>query len=390
MTHKLSKAGQFTLLAVASTTIMVGCVIVPGLPGISQQLGVQDAASWLVTLPSLGVVLFGALAARLIGRLGSRAALCLGLFAYGLLGIAGAYLEGRYAVFADRIVLGGATAVIMAAGTDLISQFFAGDARTAMIARQGMAIELGGVLFLAAGGSLAAIGWQWPFALYLFSWLLLAMVAAFVPRLPRIPGSATAADASPAAAAASSTPLPPLVKVAYAAALCSMVLFFTAIITLPGQLHALGVSEAQTGYFLSFVSLMAVVAAAVMPFAMRRLQPHGTLCLAFCCYAVAHLIFGAFHSLPCYVAGAIAMGMGFGLSVPTVNVVTIDQSAPAQRGTNLVYLSMAIFSGQFLSSFMEWIPGSVGTAFIAALAAVLLALAMVTVARKMPGAANKV
>lgn len=373
--EKLSWAGQCTLLAVASTTIMVGCVIVPGLPGIAQHLGLADAASWLVTLPSLGVVLFGALAARLIRRLGSRAALCAGLFAYGLLGIAGAWLPGSYAVFADRIVLGGATAVIMAAGTDLISQFFAGDARLAMIAKQGMAIELGGVLFLAAGGSLAAIGWRWPFALYLFSWLLLAMVAAFIPRVSRPAASVAAAPASPAV-------LPPLIKVAYAAALWSMVLFFTGIITLPRQLHAMGVSAAQTGYFLSFVSLMAVVAAAAMPWAMRTLRPHGTLCLAFCCYAVAHCIFGAFQSVPCYVAGAIAMGLGFGLSVPTVNVVTIEQSAPAHRGANLVYLSMAIFSGQFLSSFMELIPGSVGTAIVAAVVSMLLALAMTAVPRK--------
>ena len=39
-----------------------------------------------------------------------------------------------------------------------------------MIARQGMAIELGGVLFLFAGGLLAQQRWSLPFALYLCAW----------------------------------------------------------------------------------------------------------------------------------------------------------------------------------------------------------------------------
>ena len=47
---------------------MVGCVIVPGLPAVAAQLGVGSGGSWLVTLPALGVVLFGPAAARLMER----------------------------------------------------------------------------------------------------------------------------------------------------------------------------------------------------------------------------------------------------------------------------------------------------------------------------------
>lgn len=64
----LSKTGAFTLLSAACLTIMVGCVIVPGLPTIAQNLGVAGAASWLVTLPSLGVVLLGHAAGKFIDR----------------------------------------------------------------------------------------------------------------------------------------------------------------------------------------------------------------------------------------------------------------------------------------------------------------------------------
>lgn len=359
----LSKTGSFTLLALASTTIMVGCVIVPALPSIAAALGVPKSAGWLVTIPSLGVIIFGTLAGKLIEWLGSRLALCIGLFTYGLLGSAGMFLSGAVVVFADRLLLGGTTAIIMAAGTGLISDFFDGDARMSMMAKQGMAIELGGVIFLFAGGLLASKGWQWPFLLYLVSWVFLVLVLFFVPK------------SNNAAQTNSNTKqlLPAEMKIIYAAALGSMMLFFSGIIFLPLRLKSLSLGEAQTGYFLSFVSLMAVFAAAVMPSVVRRIGEAGALCLAFCLYAAAHLIFAFAHLLPLFVVGAVAMGAGFGLSVPLVNGLTVNRCSAPLRAKGLAYLSMALFGGQFLSSLMELLPGNANTGFIAAAALAAIA-----------------
>ena len=150
----------------------------------------------------------------------------------------------------------------MAAGTGLISTFYTA-ARLAMIARQGMAIELGGVLFLFAGGLLArnsagacrsrctcAPGRCWR-------WFISACPSQrsqrphsphrpqrlHLPHLPYRPRPVTAARLPP---------LPPCraqVKTAFAAALLSMVAFFAGIIMLPARLAGLGVDEAGTGYF---------------------------------------------------------------------------------------------------------------------------------------------
>ena len=364
----LSKPGAFTLLAVATTTIMVGCVIVPGLPSIAGQLGVADAAGWLVTLPALGVILCAPLAARLITRVGNRRALCLGLFAWGLLGAAGMLLRGSVAVFADRLLLGGATAVVMAAGTGLISDYYAGAARLAMIARQGMAIELGGVLFLFAGGLLASAGWRWPFLLYLVGWLLLAMVLAWVP----VPSAGSAAPSR-----ANSARLAPTLPWICGAAVLAMVLFFTAVIVLPRRLHAAGFSEAQTGYFLSCVSLVAVLAAACMPRLVARFGDASVLVIAFVGFAGGHACFAAATGLAQLTLGALALGAGFGFSVPLVNAMTVEHSAPDARARALSWLAMAVFGGQFLASFMELAGGAAASVFrIAAVLAMLAAVAI--------------
>lgn len=371
--YQLRKMGAFTLLAVACLTIMVGCVIVPGLTEIAANLGTPAAASWLVTVPALGVVLFGPAAGKLIDRAGAYAALVWGLFFYGLLGAGGVLLHGLIPVMADRLLLGGATAVVMSAGTGLISTFYSGQARLKMIASQGMSIELGGVIFLVIGGLLATSGWRWPFLLYLVAWLLLVMVLMFVPK-PQRPDADDISNTAPTGG------LPSALKAIYFTAVFSMVCFFTGIIILPQHFHHLHIGAAETGYFLSFISLVAVLAAALMPWVTARLKEYGTLYTAFGCYVLAHLIFSFADGLPWFIAGGVLMGCGFGLSVPLVNHMTVEQSHERVRGRNLSYLSMAIFSGQFFSSFMEFIPGKLSVVFLgAAVIGVAVILILMTV-----------
>lgn len=370
--RELNRMGSLTLLAVACLTIMVGCVIVPGLTSIAGELGVTGSESWLVTLPSLGVVLFGPLAGRYIERAGLHHALCAGLFLYGLFGAAGAFLSGHFAVFADRLLLGGATALVMAAGTGLISAFYHGEKRIQMIARQGMSIELGGVVFLFIGGVLAAAGWRWPFVLYLFAWLMLVQVLMFVPR----PDDNTAKDSvlSEAKVKASAE-----VRLTWTAALSSMIVFFTAIVLLPLHFHAIGVTEAQTGYFLSFVSLVAVAGAWLMPRLVSRISEFSTLSVAFCFYALGHVIFAFAASIPAFALGGIALGLGFGFSVPLVNHLIVELSSPVTRVRYLARLSVMIFLGQFLAAFMNYFPGTLAGTFIFAAAIAIVTAALIRV-----------
>lgn len=375
---EIKKSGAFTLLAVACLTIMVGCVIVPGLTEVAKNLGTPDAASWLVTVPSLGVVIFGPFAGWFIDRIGTYRALSWGLFLYGLLGSAGIFLYGLVPVMLDRLLLGGATAIVMSAGTGLISSFYSGQARLKMIASQGMSIELGGVIFLFMGGLLATLGWQWPFLLYLFAWILLAMQLMFVPKH----FSSGTENINEDANGRDSTSANKLAPVLFAA-LMSMVCFFTGIIIIPQVFSGISIGAAETGYFLSFISLVAVGAAAMMPRLISRLGEYGTLYTAFSCYAAGHIIFSFANNVPFYIVGGFLIGCGFGLSVPLVNHMTVEQSHARVRGRNLAWLSMAIFLGQFLSSFMEFIPGSSSVVFHgAAIIAVGVVIALMVIHRK--------
>ncbi|MDE1150014.1 MAG: MFS transporter [Azospirillaceae bacterium] len=365
------------LLLGAALTIMVGCVVVPGLTATAAGLGVSRGADWLVTLPSLGVILGSPLAGRMIAgpRGGAYRALAIGLAAYGLLGGVAPLLSGPIAVYADRLLLGVATALVMASGTTLIAAFWPDPVRRLrMIAAQGMAIELGGVVMLAVSGWLADRDWRLPFTLYLLAVPLLAAQLRWMPRPPAAPPPR---DDGPSGAR-----LPAAVFVIAGGA---MGVFFVGVLFLPPALAAIGLSAAGTGYFLSFVSLVAVATAFLLPRVVVRLGEGRTFLSAFLAYAAAFTLFALAPriGLAAYGAGGVLLGVGFGLSIPLANHAVIERSPPARRGPALARLSLAIFLGQFLASFAGFLPATALTVFPAA-AVMALAFAVLAVRHGRP------
>lgn len=352
-----------TLLALSTLTIMVGAAIAPALPLIAENTGLAGHAGWLVTLPSLGVVVFGPLAGRSIQRLGAKRAILIALTGYSVLGVAGALISNTMLLLLDRFLLGGVTVLVMAGGTALIAQLYSGDQRIRMVAYQGMAIELGGVVFLSLGGVLATLGWQAPFSLYL--------IAGFLAVCVLVTLNETRQDMEEQLALPRGE-LTGLGEI-YGAATFSMIIFFAAFITLPGTLSSVGFTAPQTGYYLAGVSLMAVIFAGLMPRFHRRFGAHQTLLIAFSAYAIAHICFVMSFKPASLTLAAFMLGVGFGLSIPLANVEVIERSSIAERARNLGYLSSAIFLGQFLSTFLGVISSKRTEPFLLAAGLAILA-----------------
>ncbi|WP_417880556.1 MFS transporter [Vibrio sp.] len=363
----LSVLGRYTLLCIACLTIMVGAVVAPGLISLSDALGVEDNSVLLMTLPALGAVIFAPAAGKLIDKFGAYPSLICGLFLYGLLGVTVYWLHGPVAVFINRILLGGITSVVMAGCTVLISQWYFSKERLSMIAKQGMAIELGGVIFLFIGGILATQHWALPLSLYLIAWVFLIMLVLFVPRThPAEPIVDTQSQHN-------ETTQGFTLKGIYLVAVLSMVTFFTAIVSLPKTMNGQSYTEDQVGFLLAFISLVAVVAAHFMPKLTNAMSESKILIVAFLCYAIASLCFTQ-ASTSVLVMGAVFNGAGFGFSIPLLNHMTVERSAANVRGRNLSYFTMSVFSGQFLTSFIEYIPGETSHVFLSSLIVCILVI----------------
>lgn len=345
---KLSNIGELTLLLVAMLTIMVGAALAPGLGSIAHELGVGDYATLLLTLPAFGAIMFAPLFGMLIDRIGARTILLASLWGYFIFGVGGMFLHGPWLVAIDRIVLGGFAAGVMASGTAVISQWYQGTARLNMIAKQGMAIELGGVVFLFAGGILSEWHWQAPFLLYVMGFVCFLMTKFWVPPV-KAAEVLEPVDVSVSTFGANS--LRPIVIFAVLA----MGVFFSLVVTLPQFLAELSYSEAETGYVLSFISFMAVMSAMVMPKMVKQVKAQNTLVIAFISYAIAHCVFAFNNGMATIVLASIFAGIGFGFSIPLLNHLTVEVSTDKNRGRNLSKFAMAVFAGQFVTSIFDFL-----------------------------------
>ncbi|MBF4984631.1 MFS transporter, partial [Nonlabens mediterrranea] len=173
----MEKASKFIIIALllnSSLTIMVGAVIAPALPSIAKNLQFGFSPGLLVTLPSLGVILFSPLIGKLINKIGALNLLMIGMLPYAIFGFIGIFLINDYILMLDRLLLGGACVTIQISVTTLIAELFEGKERLKLIAWQGVAIELGGVIFLSLGGYLGEHHWSFPFYIYLIAILFFA------------------------------------------------------------------------------------------------------------------------------------------------------------------------------------------------------------------------
>jgi len=82
-------------------------------------------------------------------------------------------------IFASRLVLGVAVALIMTAQTALIGDYFTSDDRSALSGLQISARNFGGLAFISLAGWFAAMSPRLPFAIY-------AVLAAFLPLMWKV------------------------------------------------------------------------------------------------------------------------------------------------------------------------------------------------------------
>ena len=328
---------------------MVGTVIAPSLSGIAKHKDLGFSPSWLITLPSLGVVLFAPFIGRLLNYFGTLKLLSLGLVPYAILGLIGAFITNDYILIFDRILLGAATVAIQVSVTAYIAEFFTGEARMKMIAWQGMSIELGGVVFLAIGGVLGEVNWQFPFYIYLVAILCLFLISISLPKpeyrkLDKV--NVELID----------TKSKPKVRMIFIASLLAMMLFFIGFVTLPIYLpKSFGFTESKTGYFMAFISVIAILTASQMPKMVKRFGDSKTVTLGFLFFMLGYLVLATTGTLLFLVLTTIFIGIGFGFTIPLLNHMMIEASTVKEQGKNLGLFSMGVFGGQFLSTFVEYI-----------------------------------
>jgi len=341
MQTKNTKSIQTSLLLVATLGVMSGVTVVSSLPLMSKAFStiphIEFLSKLMLTIPSIVIAVSAPFAGHIVDRLGRLKPLYIGIILFILGGSSGFYLHDFYAILAGRAVLGLAVALIMTSSTALIGDYFQEEERHRFMSRQGLAVAIGGILFITTGGLLAQMHWSYPFAIYLIPLLFLPFLfrSLYEPRR-----HSHRPDAQ----------LEPTLLPVYFTAFFVMVLFYM----LPTQLPYLIVDtmggEARTVGF---------VIATAMGFNALTAMQYARIKSKFSYIRIYAITFALFASGLFFISQAEStwqlffattpIGMAFGLLFVNTNAWFLSKVPPAKRGKASGILTSSFFLGQFSS-----------------------------------------
>jgi MFS family permease len=339
-----------TLVFAGSMSVMAAAIVSPALPSIRAVFADAPNAALLtglvLTLPALFIAVGAPVVGALIDRVGRLRVLAAATVLYAVAGSAPLVLDSLAALLATRAVLGLAVAGLFVTGTALITDYYTGETRSAMLGIQGALATASGVVFLPAAGLLAGVSWRGPFVLYLISLALLPAVVYLLREPPRTDGR----DADSEAPGDATLPRGSLAAV-YALAFLGMVAFYTLPVQLPFYLEAVtGGGAAVAGVVLAVAMLSGGVVAGSYRRLRARLGIYGTVVATFLAMGVGLLVLGGAGGLAGIVVGVAVVGGAQGALVPNLNAWAAAVVPDGLRGRALSGVTAGLFLGQFASA----------------------------------------
>ncbi|TCD10987.1 MFS transporter [Oricola cellulosilytica] len=361
------------LLMCATLTVMAGATIAPSLPGLQDHFASLPEAGTLVplvlTVPGLAIALMSPIAGFLADHLPKRRLLAAGIVLYVIAGSSGLYLDLIGHILVGRAFLGVAVAGVMTSSMALIASLYTDAERARILGFQAAAMSFGGVVFILAGGFLADLHWRGPFAVYLAPMVLIPLIFLKVPRGERVRDPMD--DGHPAIR------FPwRFAGIVYFGAFANFLVFYTLPLKLPFLFRVLGIEQASVaGMAIALLTLASGLTSLSYGRLRGGIAPGIIAAGAFAVLAVCFTVMAVIPPLPVVFGLMIFVGIASGTILPNATTWLYSRIPPQMRGRAAGYMTMSVFTAQFLSApiaaYLEPIGGlSAIYAFAAAMATV--------------------
>ena len=343
------------LLMAASLTTMANATISPALPGLERLFADDPNAAMLTRLlvpaPSLSVALCAPLVGLAADRRGRRQLLLVGVILFVIAGCGGLFLPDLPSIFASRLVLGVAVALIMTAQTALIGDYFTGDDRNALSGLQISARNFGGFVFIALAGWCAAMSPRLPFAVYGIAAAALPLMWKVIVDPPRTPHEPGAKPQSGAPEPSSWVPIFVLLVLLQAA---TNMIFFIMPTQLSFFFEAAGYNSAvMTGSALGVLMLSGGSVALLYSRVRQVIGYAGIFALGYGAMTLGFLVLALPAAALASFVAAAAIGAGYALVSPGFVTLALRLAPPRRRGMAGGVLTSSVFIGQFCSPLLS-------------------------------------
>lgn len=344
MRHATTRHGVILMLAAVMPTMAI-IALVPVLPLLLREFADVPGAAVLVpmalTVPALCVALFSPLAGWLSDRLGRKRLLIGALLGYAGFGLLPLLLDSLYAIFAVRVALGLAEAVIMTVATAMVGDHFEGERRERWVSIQIATASVSAIALIAMGGALGELfGSRGPFWMYLLA-LPVAAAAAIILFEPHKVAKARTGLPDPSVLRS----IGGLVAITFGIGL----LFYTIVVQLGPVIEATGVtSPALIGVAGAAANVGVMLGSLLFGRVKARPAPH-LLAWGLPLVAIGYVGVALSTDFALTVASAVVICIGNGLMLPTMLAWVLRRLPPATRGRGTGVWTGAFFLAQFVA-----------------------------------------
>ena len=341
MPANITKNIQISLLLVATLGVMSGITVVSSLPLMSHTFSdipnIEFLSKLMLTIPSIIIALFAPFAGHIVDKWGRLKPLYIGILLFVLGGSSGFYLHDFYSILVGRAVLGFAVALIMTSSTALIGDYFEEKARHKFMSKQGLAVALGGILFITAGGLLAQMHWSYPFAIYFIPLLFLPFLlkSLYEPEKHKHSNDPEL-----------ETKLLPV----YITAFFVMVLFYMLPTQLPYLIvNTLGGKPQTIGFVIATAMMFNALTSMQYAKIKARLSYMQIYAATFMLFSIGLFFISQASNISGLFFATTPIGMAFGLLFVNTNAWFLSKVPPRKRGKASGILTSSFFLGQFSS-----------------------------------------
>lgn len=380
----IALAGFFPVMAILS--------LQPAVPSLLAHFSSTPHADifvpvMVVTAPGLMIALLSFCAGWIGDRFGRRLPMLLATFFYGLLGAAPYFISGLATIFAMRLLLGVAEAIILTLTNVLLADYFDEESRRVWLTVQAVIGPILGTTTIMGAGLLTSFAWNGAFLIYLsaFPIFLAMLLFLYEPAVVESHQHTVAVSARfPWRLASLYVPI----------TIAASILYYAFIVQSGLAFADVGLTDpARLGVILAGASLGVPVGGLLFGFCSKRLEMLQVIAIVFLIFAVGLTSIGLSHTLPEMIAASFVQQIGAGMCVASL-IFWVSNLLPAShRGRGFGFWTSAFFIGQFMSPAifgpMRQILESTLQAFVAMGAfALIVSIACFIKSRRHPGGSD--
>ncbi|WAI01101.1 MFS transporter [Methanogenium organophilum] len=324
-----------------------GAVLAPVLPEMVEPLHTTAAEIGLmISVLTISTAIFTLVVGYFIDRVNRKTILVPCLIFYGLPGLVCFFISDFHTILVLRFIQGIGVSSMMTLALMIIGEVYEGHDSVMAISRISMSIAIGAVSAPLIGGSLAMLGWNYPFLFYALSLPFAVLILVFLPETSSDRKTGTQCGITKAFASLKD------IRICYTVFLAFTIFFmlFALIIYVPFLLRDLfGFTSGGSGLMLAIEGLAVVILASRVRNFTRKFSMPAVISMGFTLIGIAMIGISFVPSVIGILLLLMLFGAGFGLAQTTIDVLIVKISPQESRGGILSIHNCMKYVGQSLS-----------------------------------------